>query len=188
MQFGVEIDTRCGIYGLYAVLFKIFYELVVNQLNALAYRRCIVARLNGLKRALEIVDYRKQTLQSIFAAILYQLALLLECALAEVVKLCHKEQILLLLLFKLRPSLVKLLLKSVNLVHLLIGNILCGLGLLLLDKLIINIIDRDFVVSYMLRFSYIVVILILVHIFSLFSFHRISYLSLQKQCRISIYS
>ena len=105
MQFGVEIDTRCGIYGLFAVLFKIFNELVVNQLNALAYRRCIVARLNGLKRALEIVDYRKgpdpseHLSRPFFISSLFSLSVRLR-------KLSNSalEQILLLLLFSCAES------------------------------------------------------------------------------------
>ena len=82
---------------LHTILFKILFQLVVNEPETLNLFRVGIFILGScFQTAFKIVDNRQQTIESLFAAILYKLGFFADCAFAEIVEVRIEQQIFIL--------------------------------------------------------------------------------------------
>ncbi len=107
MAVGVEVAIL-RIHLPDTVLLHVFLKFLIYEFHSFADSSRIADAFGSLKRPLEIVDNRQQPLERGLGSILYQFRFLSERTFAEIVKLGHKEHILLLLFFELRPEFLHL--------------------------------------------------------------------------------
>ena len=100
MQVGVKF-LACRVDSGNVLALEVFHKLVVDEVHALLEAVQVATLVDGIHCALQVINHRQQVAHRALGAVLEQVGLFLERALAEVLQICHQEQVFTLLVFEL---------------------------------------------------------------------------------------